>query len=174
MTTIETWQHRYIDTNGIRMHYVTQGEGGREGIEMRSRATARDRPYHITKRSPCSMGLGGRRDTIGMFFPIRQNRVLKSMDHRVDGLPFATGNVIERRMMEESEIGYVERAGQVVFGDMTDVGDDMKSHPGTNGADISCFDGTILLLETSCRLKGIDSSKGEQSQHEEQQKAEKA
>ncbi|MBV9231650.1 MAG: alpha/beta hydrolase [Chloroflexi bacterium] len=27
MTTAETWQHRHIITNGIRMHYVTQGEG---------------------------------------------------------------------------------------------------------------------------------------------------
>ncbi len=27
MTTAETWQHQYIVTNGIRMHYVTQGEG---------------------------------------------------------------------------------------------------------------------------------------------------
>jgi epoxide hydrolase 4 len=27
MTTTETWQHRDIITNGIRMHYVTQGEG---------------------------------------------------------------------------------------------------------------------------------------------------
>src|SRR5438046_9865497 len=27
LTTTETWQHRYIITNGIRMHYVTQGEG---------------------------------------------------------------------------------------------------------------------------------------------------
>jgi pimeloyl-ACP methyl ester carboxylesterase len=26
-TAQETWQHRYIITNGIRMHYVTQGEG---------------------------------------------------------------------------------------------------------------------------------------------------
>jgi epoxide hydrolase 4 len=26
-TTAETWQHRQIITNGIRMHYVTQGEG---------------------------------------------------------------------------------------------------------------------------------------------------
>ncbi len=26
-TTTETWQHREIITNGIRMHYVTQGEG---------------------------------------------------------------------------------------------------------------------------------------------------
>lgn len=26
-TTTETWQHRDIITNGIRMHYVTQGEG---------------------------------------------------------------------------------------------------------------------------------------------------
>src|SRR5437660_11066643 len=26
-TSIETWQHRAIITNGIRMHYVTQGEG---------------------------------------------------------------------------------------------------------------------------------------------------
>ncbi len=27
VTTSETWQHQYIVTNGIRMHYVTQGEG---------------------------------------------------------------------------------------------------------------------------------------------------
>lgn len=27
MTITETWHHRSIDTNGIRMHYVTQGEG---------------------------------------------------------------------------------------------------------------------------------------------------
>lgn len=27
ITTTETWQHREIVTNGIRMHYVTQGEG---------------------------------------------------------------------------------------------------------------------------------------------------
>jgi len=27
LTTTETWQHRYISTNGIRMHYVSQGEG---------------------------------------------------------------------------------------------------------------------------------------------------
>src|ERR1700682_949055 len=27
MATTETWQHRYIITNGIRMHYVVQGEG---------------------------------------------------------------------------------------------------------------------------------------------------
>src|SRR6202165_1831828 len=27
MTTTETWQHCDIITNGIRMHYVTQGEG---------------------------------------------------------------------------------------------------------------------------------------------------
>ncbi|HXZ04673.1 MAG TPA: alpha/beta hydrolase [Ktedonobacteraceae bacterium] len=27
LTTTETWQHRYIITNGIRMHYVSQGEG---------------------------------------------------------------------------------------------------------------------------------------------------
>lgn len=27
LTTTETWQHQYIVTNGIRMHYVTQGEG---------------------------------------------------------------------------------------------------------------------------------------------------
>src|ERR1700686_722803 len=27
MATTETWQHRDIITNGIRMHYVTQGEG---------------------------------------------------------------------------------------------------------------------------------------------------
>jgi pimeloyl-ACP methyl ester carboxylesterase len=26
-TTTETWQHREITTNGIRMHYVTQGSG---------------------------------------------------------------------------------------------------------------------------------------------------
>ena len=26
-TTTETWQHRELSTNGIRMHYVTQGEG---------------------------------------------------------------------------------------------------------------------------------------------------
>ena len=26
--TTESWQHREIITNGIRMHYVTQGEGG--------------------------------------------------------------------------------------------------------------------------------------------------
>jgi pimeloyl-ACP methyl ester carboxylesterase len=27
LTTTETWQHHYILTNGIRMHYVMQGEG---------------------------------------------------------------------------------------------------------------------------------------------------
>ena len=27
MATTKTWQHRYIITNGIRMHYVVQGEG---------------------------------------------------------------------------------------------------------------------------------------------------
>jgi epoxide hydrolase 4 len=27
MATTETWQHRYIIANGIRMHYVVQGEG---------------------------------------------------------------------------------------------------------------------------------------------------
>jgi epoxide hydrolase 4 len=27
LATTETWQHQYIVTNGIRMHYVTQGEG---------------------------------------------------------------------------------------------------------------------------------------------------
>jgi hypothetical protein len=27
MPTTETWQHQYIVTNGIRMHYVTQGAG---------------------------------------------------------------------------------------------------------------------------------------------------
>ncbi len=27
VTAVETWQHRDIITNGIRMHYVTQGEG---------------------------------------------------------------------------------------------------------------------------------------------------
>ena len=27
LTTTKTWQHRYIITNGIRMHYVSQGEG---------------------------------------------------------------------------------------------------------------------------------------------------
>jgi len=27
LATIETWQHQYIITNGIRMHYVTEGEG---------------------------------------------------------------------------------------------------------------------------------------------------
>ncbi len=27
LTTTETWQHQYIVTNGIRLHYVTQGEG---------------------------------------------------------------------------------------------------------------------------------------------------
>jgi pimeloyl-ACP methyl ester carboxylesterase len=27
LTAIETWHHQYIVTNGIRLHYVTQGEG---------------------------------------------------------------------------------------------------------------------------------------------------
>ena len=24
---VDTWAHHYIDTNGIRMHYVEQGQG---------------------------------------------------------------------------------------------------------------------------------------------------
>src|SRR5947209_19872261 len=27
LTTTETWQHKFILTNGIRMHFVIQGEG---------------------------------------------------------------------------------------------------------------------------------------------------
>ncbi|NJR66081.1 MAG: alpha/beta fold hydrolase, partial [Leptolyngbyaceae cyanobacterium CRU_2_3] len=27
LQTLETWQHGYIIANGIRLHYVTQGEG---------------------------------------------------------------------------------------------------------------------------------------------------
>jgi len=50
----------------------------------------------------------------------------------------------------------------------------MNGHPGTNSAYISCLDSFVLPLETLRRLKSIYSGEGDDSQHEEPQKAKKA
>jgi len=83
-------------------------------------------------------------------------------------LVFTLCNVIERQVTEWKRITYIERAVQVVFGNMVNMGDRMNGHPGTNSFHITCFDSAILLLETSRRLHGIYGSKGEKSQYEEQ------
>jgi len=57
---------------------------------------------------------------------------------------------------------------------MANMGNHMDSHPGAYRTHISCFGRTILVLEIVYCLKGPDSSKGQQSQYENQQKAEKA
>jgi len=82
--------------------------------------------------------------------------MLDGMYELVYRLPFTGCNLIEGRMT----IVYLERAGQVVFGNMADMGDHMNGHPGANSLYISCFDRAVLLLETSHRLNGIYSSKG--------------
>lgn len=57
---------------------------------------------------------------------------------------------------------------------MVDTGDHANGHPRTNGAYISCLDFSRVLLEMPHRLNGTYSSKGEASQHEEQEEAEQA
>ena len=90
--------------------------------------------------------------------------MLDGMYELVYRLPFTGRNLVEGR----TTIVYLERAGQVVFGNMADVGDHVNGHPGANSLYITCFDRAVLLLETSHRLKGIYCGKGEESQHEEQ------
>ncbi len=77
-------------------------------------------------------------------------------------------------MTELGRVVHSERAVQIVFGNMANMGNHMNSHPGAYRTHISCFDRAILVLEIVYCLKGPDSSKGQQSQYEKQQKAEKA
>ncbi len=115
-----------------------------------------------------------RREEIGVFFPIRQNGLLDDTYNLVYRPSLTIRDLIERRTTERTRSVNLQRAVQVVFGDMVDMGDYLNGHPGMNSAHISRFDSTILLLETSHRLNGIYSSKGQNPQHEKQQKAEKA
>lgn len=91
-----------------------------------------------------------------MCFTIRQDSILDGIYELVYRLPFTSRNLVKGRTM----IVYFERVGQVVFGNMADMGDHVNGHPGANSLYISCFDRAILLLETSHRLKGIYPSKG--------------
>ena len=67
-------------------------------------------------------------------------------------------NYIERRMAKLSWITYSERAVEVVFGHMINMGNYMYSHPGTYCIHISCFDLAILLLKIVECFKGFKSS----------------
>lgn len=82
--------------------------------------------------------------------------MLDGMYELVYRLPFMSRNLVKGRTM----IVYIERIGQVVFGNVADMGDHVNGHPGANSLYISCFDRAILLLETSHCLKGIYTSKG--------------
>jgi hypothetical protein len=77
-------------------------------------------------------------------------------------------------MAQLSWVVYSERVVQIIFGNVVNMGNHMDSHPGTHSTYISCFDSTVLLLKIMNCLKSPDSSKGQASQYEKQQKAEKA
>ena len=91
--------------------------------------------------------------------------------HLVYRLSFMTGEFIERRMAVLVRIANLQRAVQVVFGNIVDLRDHMNSHPGMNCTHITCLDFTILPLETLHCLQSINGSKGENPKHEEQQHA---
>ncbi len=71
--------------------------------------------------------------------------------------------LIKRGMMELISIADLERAVQVIFGNMVYMRDHTNGHPGMNGIHILCFDCTILPLEILGCLEGICSSKGEKT-----------
>ena len=108
-----------------------------------------------------------------MLFTIRQNCMLNGMHYLIYRLFFTARDLIECHMANRTRSANVERSTQIVFGNMIDMGDHMHGHPGMNGAHIPCFNGAILLLKTSHRLKGTCGSKGQNTQHQEQQKPEK-
>jgi len=82
-------------------------------------------------------------------------------------------DLIERHVTERTGIAYMQRAIQVVLGNMIDTGDPMNSHPRINSAYISRLDLSRVLLEMSHCLNGTYGSKDKTSQYEEQQKTEK-
>jgi hypothetical protein len=57
---------------------------------------------------------------------------------------------------------------------MVNMGDHMNGHPGTDSAYVPRFDSAVLPPETLSCLKGIFGGKGDNSEYEEQQNAEKA
>lgn len=86
--------------------------------------------------------------------------MLDGMYNLIHMLLFTIRDLIERSMMVQTRTAHMQRAVQVVFGNMVDMGDRMNSHPGMNSARISCPDSAILPLEASHRLKGIYCCKG--------------
>lgn len=107
----------------------------------------------------------------GMFFTVGQNGKLYGMNQLIDRLFLATGNGIERGAARCIAIGEIELAVQVLFGNVVDERDGVKSHPGTNGVDVPCFGIAILLLKVPHRLNGVDRTKGDIAQNKQQQKA---
>jgi hypothetical protein len=111
---------------------------------------------------------------MAMLFAICQNGMLDTTYNLVDRLALTIRNLIERHMTDQAWRAETQRTAQVVFGNVVDMGDRMNGHPGMNSAHIFRFDSAILLLETSYRLNGVESSKGENPQHEQQHQAEQA
>ena len=69
-------------------------------------------------------------------FTIGQNSKLYSMNQLIDCLPLATGDGIERGMTKRVILANIERLVQVVFGNVVNFLDRVKSHPGTNSVDV--------------------------------------
>src|SRR5579863_1952354 len=97
---------------------------------------------------------------MGMFFTVRQNGMLDGVYNHTYGLSLTMRNPIQRYMTEQTSAADMQRAVQVVFRNMVNIGNYMNSHPGVDGVHIPCFDSAILLLEASHSLQGIYSSKG--------------
>src|SRR5439155_27369089 len=98
---------------------------------------------------------------MGMLLTIRQDGMLDGTYNLIYSLAFTTSKLIKGDMTEHNRILHIERAVQVAFGNMANRGNQVNGHQGMNGIHISRFDSTILHLETSCCLEGIDGSKGE-------------
>jgi len=101
-----------------------------------------------------------------MLFAIGQNSVLEGSYHLRHRLPFATGNLIERRVTQNLRTVDLQRVLEVNFGNVIDMRDDVNSHPGVNCTHISLLKLAILILETLHRVISIDSSKSQYPQHE--------
>ncbi len=87
--------------------------------------------------------------------------MLDGMYNLIYRLVFTVRELIKRGMTEHNRIFHTKRVIQIAFGNMANGGNHVNSHPGMNGIHIPRFGSTILPLETSCRLEGIGSSKGE-------------
>jgi len=95
-----------------------------------------------------------------VFFTICQNGLLGGSYNTIYRLPFTYRDLIERCVTTLTRIADMQRAIEVVFGNMVDMGDHRNGHPGVNSFHISCLESSLLLLEISHCLKGIYSSKG--------------